>query len=247
VIWKTILSNAKSDGAKLEGEILVGGVAMPVRVRRMARARNYRLTIDPAHGSLRLSIPARANLRKALGWAQEHEAWVQTQLAGAPLPVRLCDGATFLLEGQPVTIVWDAKAPRRITLDGDTLRVGGAAESVGARLLRWLKVRARDVLEAETRALATSAKLPLTTVSIGDPKARWGSCSSSGAIRYSWRLILAPPEVRQSTVAHEVAHLAHMDHSPAFHAAHARLLGRDPAPSRRWLKEHGMSLHRVGV
>lgn len=235
------MSNATS-----EAEILVGGVAVPVRIRRVARARTYRLTLDPAHGGLRLSIPPRASLRKALGWAQGHEAWVRERLAEAPAPVRLCDGAVFPLEGRDVRIVWDARASRRIMLDGDALRVGGAAESVPARVLRWLKARARAVLTEESEALARSASLPLTSVGIGDPRSRWGSCASSGAIRYSWRLILAPPEVRRATVAHEVAHLAHMDHSPAFHAAHARLLGGDPAPARRWLKAHGAGLHRVG-
>ncbi|CAN5417189.1 SprT family zinc-dependent metalloprotease [soil metagenome] len=248
MIWKTILSIGKSEPAlTADASISVGGVAIPVRIRRSARARNYRLTLDPAHGGLRLSIPARASVRKALGWAQGHEAWVSAQLATAPSAIRLEDGACFPLEGQQVRIVWEASAPRRIILDGDVLRVGGAAESVGSRLLRWLKARARAVLEAETRALATQAGLPLRSVGIGDTRSRWGSCASSGAIRYSWRLILAPPDVRQATVAHEVAHLAHLDHSPAFHAAHARLLGRDPRPARRWLKEHGAGLHRVGV
>jgi predicted metal-dependent hydrolase len=241
VIWKTILSNAT-----FETEIMVGDVAVPVRVRRVARARTYRLTLDPKHGGLRLSIPPRASVRKALGWAQGHEAWVRERLAEAPVPVRLCDGAVFPLEGQDVRIVWNAQASRRILLDGDVLRVGGAAESVSARVLRWLKARARAVLTEESEALACSAKLPLTSVGIGDPRSRWGSCASSGAIRYSWRLILVPPDVRRATVAHEVAHLAHMDHSAAFHAAHARLLGSDPAPARRWLKAHGAGLHRIG-
>jgi predicted metal-dependent hydrolase len=113
--------------------------------------------------------------------------------------------------------------------------------------LRWLQAQARERLVAESKALAEREALPLTSVSIGDPRSRWGSCSSSGAIRYSWRLVMAPPWVRQATVAHELAHLLHMDHSPAFHAAHARLLGTDPAPARQWLRTHGAGLHRVGL
>ena len=81
-------------------------------------------------------------------------------------------------------------------------------------------------------------------VGVGDPRSRWGSCASSGAIRYSWRLILAPPDVRRATVAHELAHLLHMDHSAAFHAAHARILGADPRPARAWLRANGAGLHR---
>ncbi|WP_336962035.1 SprT family zinc-dependent metalloprotease [Sphingobium aquiterrae] len=219
---------------------------MPIRVRKMARARGYRLTMDVARSELRLSMPPRAAIRQALAWVQGQEAWIREQIAAAPDAVPLAPGMAIPLEGREVTIVHDPALPRGVREDGDRLLVGGAAESVGPRLLRWLRTRAKSVLEAETLACAAREGLRVGPISIGDPRSRWGSCASSGAIRYSWRLILAPPEVRRATVAHEVAHLIHMDHSPAFHAAHARLLGADPAPARAWLRRHGAALHRVG-
>ena len=76
---------------------------------------------------------------------------------------------------------------------------------------------------------------------------RWGSCASTGTIRYSWRLILAPAFVRRATVAHEVAHLVHMNHAPAFHALVAEILGSDPRPARAWLRREGAALHRFGA
>lgn len=217
---------------------------MPVRVRRSARARAYRLTIDGARGELRLSLPARASLKRALGWAQAHEEWVRAQMAQQPAFTRLDDGATFPLEGREVRICRIEGAPRSIRLEGDRLLLGGAAESVSARVLRWLMARARAVLEAETRALAQDHGLIVASVGVGDPRSRWGSCASSGAIRYSWRLILCPPQVRRATVAHELAHLLHMDHSPDFHAAHARIYEADPKPARAWLRANGSGLHR---
>lgn len=227
-----------------DASILVDGAAVPVRVCRSARARSYRLTIDGTRGGVRLSLPARANLKRALGWAQAHEGWVRAQLAKQPAVTLLVDGATFPLEGREVTICWQADAPRTIRIDGDRLTLGCAAESVGPRILRWLKTRARSVLEAETRAMAADHGLVVASVGVGDPRSRWGSCTSNGAIRYSWRLILCPPDVRRATVAHELAHLLHMDHSPAFHAAHARILDGDPKPARAWLKAQGGGLHR---
>ncbi len=227
-----------------DASISVDGAVVPVRVCRSARARSYRLTIDGVRGGLRLSMPARANLKRALGWAQAHEEWVRAQMARQPAVTTLGDGATFPLEGREVTICWLADAPRTIRIEGDRLTLGGAAESVSARVLRWLKARARSVLEAETLAMAADHGLIVASVGVGDPRSRWGSCTSSGAIRYSWRLILCPPEVRRATVAHELAHLLHMDHSPAFHAAHARILDADPKPARAWLKAHGGALHR---
>jgi predicted metal-dependent hydrolase len=83
-------------------------------------------------------------------------------------------------------------------------------------------------------------------VSIGDADSRWGSCSAAGAIRYSWRLILAPPHVRRFVVAHEVAHRLHMDHSSAFKAAEARLYGGPVAPARLLLRRLSPVLRRVG-
>jgi len=239
-IGNIILSTGKSD----EAAILIDGVAVPVRVRRSARARAYKLSLDAARGELRLSLPARASLKRALGWAQGHEGWVRAQMAARPAMATLRDGAVFPLEGRDVRICWTLGASRTIRLEGDRLLLGGAEESVGARVLRWLKGRAKAVLESETRELAAQHGLAVASVGVGDPRSRWGSCASNGTIRYSWRLILCPPEVRQATVAHELAHLIHMDHSPAFHAAHARLLGRDPRPARAWLRTHGAALHR---
>ncbi len=84
------------------------------------------------------------------------------------------------------------------------------------------------------------------TVGVGDPATRWGSCATTGAIRYSWRLILAPPAVRQSVVAHEVAHLVHPNHGPAFWALAAELTAGDLTAARAWLKAHGAALHWIG-
>lgn len=192
-------------------------------------------------------MPARASVRKALGWAQGHEAWVREQMARTPQAIALRSGVTFQLEGRDTLIVWDAAAPRCVMRRDDSLIVGGPEDAVGPRVLRWLKAEAKRVLEAETRDIADRHGLAAASVGIGDPKSRWGSCASSGVIRYSWRLILCPPHVRRATVAHEVAHLLHMDHGPAFHAAHARLLGADPKPARAWLKTHGAALHHIGL
>jgi predicted metal-dependent hydrolase len=129
--------------------------------------------------------------------------------------------------------------------DGRIL-TGGPLETIEPRLLRWLKQQARVVLERETRACADKADVTVARIGIGDPLSRWGSCSESGSIRYSWRLILAPDWVLRATVAHEVAHRVHMNHGPAFHALVAGLFGADPAPARLWLRRHGAGLHRFG-
>lgn len=225
--------------------ILVDGRLVPVLLQRHARARGYRLRIDRG-GAAKVTMPARGSEKRALDWTRGQAAWIVEQLdrvqVGACI---LGDGAAFPLEGVPVTIRWQADAPRTVRHEGDILTVGGPIELAGERVLRWLKARARAILTAETRDLALRHDLRVRSVGVGDPVSRWGSCTASGAIRYSWRLILAPPDVRIATVAHELAHLKHLDHSPAFHAFHRRICPTDTVAARAWLRAHGAMLHGV--
>jgi predicted metal-dependent hydrolase len=141
---------------------------------------------------------------------------------------------------------WSAERSRIVKLDGDRIVAGGPIESLEGRILRWLKRHALDTLARETAEYAAKAGVAVSRIAVGDPLTRWGSCSSSGAIRYSWRLILAPDHVRRATAAHEVAHRIHMHHGPEFHALVAELYGEDPKPAREWLRRHGATLHRIG-
>ena len=94
------------------------------------------------------------------------------------------------------------------------------------------------------REIAAHAGLRVGRIGIGDPRSRWGSCTHDGDLRYSWRLILAPDHVRRATVAHEVAHLRHMDHGADFHALVDELHDGDVGAARAWLRREGRGLHR---
>jgi len=145
-----------------------------------------------------------------------------------------------------VRLEWIEDASRTVVRAPGSLSCGGPRESFSTRIEVWLKRHARDTLSAETAAIAAVAGVTVRGVSIGDADSRWGSCSASGAIRYSWRLILAPPAVRRYVVAHEVAHRLHMDHGPRFKAAEARLFGGSVAPHRLLLRRLSPVLRRVG-
>ena len=226
---------------------LASGARIPLLVRRHAQARRLRMRFDPVKGEARLTMPPRAALKSALAWAAEQSDWIERQCLRMADNVRIEDGATIPVEGRLVRIVATGTPGRRIALEEDVMIVGGPVAHAGSRVLRWLKERAREALDAETRELAERHRLPLTTVSIGDPRSRWGSCASSGAIRYSWRLILAPAFVRQATVAHEVAHLKHMHHGPAFHDYVRAISPVDPDRARTWLRREGAALHRYSI
>lgn len=209
-------------------------------------ARAMRLRVDRRTGEVVLTIPRRASRRKALAWADGHRDWILARLAEVAPAIALAPGTDLPLYDRPHRIDWSPDRPRTPRLEEGRLVVGGPADGLEARLLRWLRRHALDTLATETAEFAVHAGVKVTRIGVGDPLSRWGSCSASGGIRYSWRLILAPDWVRRATVAHEVAHRIHMNHGPDFHFLVERLLEADPKPARLWLRRHGPSLHRIG-
>jgi len=223
---------------------LAEGEAVSLVVRRHARARRLRLRFDGVADQALLTIPPRLPLRDALAWAHGQARWVEAQRGRAGGVIRLGDGVMVPVEGMPHAIVATGSAGRSVRCEDGRLIVGGPADLAGGRVQRWLRARARKRLTDETRSMAQAHGLPLRDVSLGDPRSRWGSCSARGNIRYSWRLILAPPHVRLATVAHEVAHLRHMNHGPDFHALVRAISPVDPDAARLWLRREGAGLHR---
>jgi len=221
-------------------------VSATVEIVRNARARRAKLSVDPASGRVRLILPPRAPVKAALRWAEGQQAWIAAQQARLPRPRPFVPGGTVPFGDEALTIDWCETASRRIDRKGDILRCGGPRDGLARRIESWLRREALRVLSAETAEFAARAGVGVTKVAIGDPRARWGSCTSTGAIRYSWRLILAPAFVRRATVAHEVAHRVHMNHGPEFHALVDSLDESDPDRSRVWLRVNGAALHWVG-
>ena len=217
-----------------------------LQIRRSVQAKAMRLRVDQRTGAVLLTVPKRVSVKRALAWASEQQGWIERQLAAVPAPTRIEAGGSVPLYGIPHRIDWSAERTRVVRVEEGRIVTGGPVDMLEARLLRWLKRNALDLLRRETQEYAAKAGVTVDKVGVGDPLSRWGSCSSSGAIRYSWRLILAPEHVRRATVAHEVAHRVHMNHGPDFHALVAQLFGADPAPARAWLRREGAGLHRFG-
>jgi predicted metal-dependent hydrolase len=227
-----------------------------LEVVRHPRARVARLSVDPATGRVRLTVPKRMALAKAVAWAGEKADWIATQRAKLPTGRPFVDGAVVPVADCAVRLVWREGASRTVFLtdrhpgagrdDEWVLTCGGPLDQFPIRIERWLKREALRVLTEDTAHYAAKAGVTVSKVAVGDPKARWGSCSGDGTIRYSWRLLLAPAFVRRATVAHEVAHRIHMHHGPAFHALVADLFEGDPDDARRWLRAEGAALHWYG-
>lgn len=217
-----------------------------VTVKVSARAKVMRLRVDPRTGGVLLTVPNRVSRRRALAWAETQAEWIARARAAVPRRLALRPETMLPFRGEDRRIVWNRALSRIPQVEKGIIRLGGPEESIEARLLRWLRREALRQLAADTAFYAGRAGVSVARVGVGDTVSRWGSCSSSGAIRYSWRLILAPDWVRQATAAHEVAHRVHMNHGPDFHALVAEIYGGDPGAARDWLRKHGAGLHRVG-
>lgn len=226
-------------------EPALGGLPLEVRVN--PRARRLRLKVDSRTRTVLLTVPPRVSRRRALAWAETHREWAERALAAIPQKVAIGPDMLVPVEGVPHVVDWNPARPRRIEMRDGRLVAGGPLEGLQGRVLRWLRAHALAVLTDETHEFAAKAGVTASRIGIGDPASRWGSCSSSGTVRYSWRLILAPAFVRRATVAHEVAHLVHLNHGPQFHALVEVLLGADPRPARAWLRREGAALHRIGA
>jgi predicted metal-dependent hydrolase len=238
--WNGTLSTGRSE------PLAIPGFAWPILFRPHPRARAIRLRLDETKERLVLSFPRRMSRRTALDWARGQGDWVDRQLAMVAPGEPFAPGADIPFQGRKVRLEWQAQLPRMPRLVGDVLACGGPESGFAGRIERFLRAEARARLSGETGDIARRAGVTVTSVSIGDASSRWGSCSASGAIRYNWRLILAPPHLLAWVVAHEVAHRKHMDHGPAFKALEAELFDGDVAKARRDLRALGPRLKRVG-
>jgi predicted metal-dependent hydrolase len=193
-----------------------------------------------------LTCPWRSSRRKALAWALDQRQWIERQLARAEPAEPFVDGASFPLCGQDIVIRWDERSGRAPVLGEGVLHIGGPAQGLARRVEQYLRKRALETLSADVAEFAASAGVSARSVTVGDPASRWGSCSSGDRIRFSWRLIMAPPSVRRYVAAHEVAHLVHLNHGAEFKALEARLFGVGIAAAKAELRRVGPRLRRVG-
>jgi predicted metal-dependent hydrolase len=216
----------------------IGGL----RVRPSARARRMSLRVEAKTGHILFIWPlkGRVTMDKALRFIEKSRDWIERQQKQAVAPKSFSNGAAISIEGRDVTIR-HATGRGLTRLEDDVLVVHGAPEHLPRRVKDFLKKRAAETLARLTAEKAQSLGLKARPVRIRDPKSRWGSCGPDGDIMYSWRLLLAPYDVMDYVVAHEVAHRLHMNHSKNFWRVCLSLAPKGAA-ARRWLRAHGREL-----
>lgn len=231
-----------------EDRLTVAGRCFPFQVKRDTRARRMLLRVMPRDGAVVLVLPARASLRSGQQFVTEQADWILARQDERPMIQQWEDGATLPLYGAPHIIRHRPDARGGVWVEGREIHVSGRVEHLPRRLRDWLKRRAREEFSAAARDMAIGLGVVVKRVTVRDTQSRWGSCSSHGNLSFSWRLILAPAAVARYLVAHEVAHLRHMDHSVAFWRLCAQLLGSETElrAARTWLRRHGAALHLHG-
>ena len=222
------------------------GAPMQIRLRRTPRARRVSLRTDARTGDVVLVLPERASLRAALGFARSQAGWIRTRLAQTPPATPFAPGAVLDILGARVRIAHDPALHGATRRTGDVLLVGGRPEFVARRVRDHLRAEARRILSARAREKAAAMGAQVTALRVADTRSRWGSCARGGRLSFSWRLVMAPPEIVDYVVAHEVAHIAHHDHGDAFWAQVDRLTPHR-VHAQAWLRREGPALLRAGA
>lgn len=219
--------------------IRIGDPAIEVALRHHARARRMVLRV-PRHGAGPiLTLPLGATVAEAQAFVGKQEGWLRLHVAIKPPIRRVAGGATLPFRGRTVIVRVDVTG--RMGIDGDILRVKGPSQQVAHQVAAVLCEAARQYCAEAVLRHAKTIRQRVGKISMRDTRSRWGSCTSSGDLMFSWRLVLAPDHVIDYVVAHEVAHLLEMNHSPAFWAVVRRLCAEHEL-SRAWLRRHGPGL-----
>ncbi len=246
-LLSNLLNPARAAGHKLSS-LVIDGDEVPVTLCRNRNARRFILRLDKTRNGVVVTLPASGSDRQAMEFAASQAVWIKKQLSSATPGVSFADGSIIPLRGVDHCVVHQANSRGTVWLsdaDPPQLNVAGREQHIDRRLKDWLKREAKHDLLAASRRYAQALNVTFSRVSVRDQSTRWGSCSSTGVLSYSWRLILAPPFVLDYVAAHEVAHLKEMNHSPRFWSlvkSHCTAT-RD---ARHWLKTHGRQLHNYG-
>lgn len=234
-------------------DVETGTGTLRIRLRPDSRAKRYLLRLPADASGPVMTVPLNADLARAERFAKAHVSWLLERMGQRREHVSLAVGDIVPLRGVDHLICATGKlrglvqqVPAPSAEDLPELHVPGEADHIPRKLTTWLKAQARKDLERAVAHHASALGKPYAAISIRDTRSRWGSCASNGNLSFSWRLVLAPPEILDYVAAHEVAHLAEMNHSSRFWAI-CEKLAPQTRTARKWLKENGAHLHGFGA
>jgi predicted metal-dependent hydrolase len=223
------------------------GDLLPVTFVRNARARRASLRVDVAERRVVLTAPLRMSRTTAVGFAETQAGWIATRLKRLPARQPFVDGAQIPLFGEPHLIRHRPEMRGTVWREGGEIHVAGRPEHLSRRLRDWLIFEVRRELVPLIQAKAARVARPVKRITIRDNRSRWGSCGPDATLTFSWRLVFAPAYVVDYLVAHEVAHLVHLNHSPRFWALARELCDGSMDDAHAWLKQNSELLLQYGA
>jgi len=230
----------------------IGTLGAPVEVRRHPAARRLTLRVSRTRRAVIVTLPVQCGLEEANSFLHRNIEWVRERLDSLPEPVPFQHGILIPLRGAAHRVLFPGEIPRRRVVRRveaepfPELHAPGELRAARKRLQEWLAREARRDLEQRVAWHATRLGVTPGRLTVRDQSSRWGSCSTTGALSFSWRLVLAPPSILDYVAAHEVAHLKEMNHGPHFWAL-VRKTCPDIDEAKHWLRIYGMDLHRYGI
>lgn len=243
-LWSRLKSPAQSSSPAAPLCVrLDDGREIPLVLRLSPRAKRLTLRFDTLHDQLVLVHPRSVAIRDLMAFAHEKRSWIARRIDAAPDRIPFADGSEIPIHGVSHRICHCPTARRGVWSENGVLHVSGDADFLARRVRDYLRRQADDIITEQALELAKQVDRSISRISLRDAGSRWGSCTSDGKLSFSWRLILAPPDVLSYVVAHEVSHLVELNHSARFWQV-VRTLAGDTRPQRQWLRDHGRLLHR---
>ncbi len=221
-------------------KILPGDPPVEITLLRSAQARRFSLRVSRLDGRVTLSMPRFAPEAEALGFARDKADWIRKAQAARPVAVAVGSGTVLPVAGQEVTV--QRAAVLAVTLAEGRLLVPEITRNVGPAVLAFLRAEAQRRLHLAAATYAQRLGVSFHSLALRDTRSRWGSCTTAGRLMFSWRLILTPQDVLNYVAAHEVAHLAVMDHSQHYWATVEKIFP-DWQLQRQWLRRNGTMVH----
>ncbi|SPJ26291.1 M48 family metallopeptidase [Palleronia abyssalis] len=224
------------DSTSSSVKVLPGNPPVELVLRRSARARRMTLRVSSLDGRVSLTRPSFVSEAEAMAFAAEKADWLRKAVGRTVAPRTIAMGVAVPVAGVERPIL-----PGRPGI-GEAGVMVRENRPVGPQVAAILREVARARLTEASRRYADRLGVKIGRITLRDTRSRWGSCTARGDLMYSWRLVMAPPDVLDYVAAHEVAHLRHMDHSPAYWRV-VESVRPDWRDQRAWLRLHGGTLH----
>ncbi|RVT99179.1 M48 family peptidase [Rhodovarius crocodyli] len=236
---------AESETILLQPNPFAAPAPCAVHWRRSARARRVSLKIDPREAAVVVTLPQRAARRMGMALLHQHAGWVLQRLAALTPVQKLEPGASLPIGDVQHEIVHAPDRRAGVAIEDGRIVVSGGLEFLPRRILDFLREEAARRVRSQAPIHAAALGVRPRALRVKDTSSRWGSCAPDGTLAFSWRLVMAPDWVLDYVVAHEIAHLRELNHSPRFWA-HVESLTPHRRAAEAWLKRHGPALLRVG-